>query len=1278
MSVSKGYVPKNRNATVVAELPAEYAKYRAAKPSDTQTAVAIAFKGPPKERVKREDAKPRVLKTVLAAKDRVAREDKLEKAEEIANILIAETKDKYKKATIRQVAEEFKEQIDEPLEDGTANPLGAYVEEQKEFEEGGNKKAGHYATDLSVYMPSTRKAFYPFIAESYAKIFQLSRIKAALDPEACDKLAKSGVDKVELFLYQNFVKEYIRQSSPYRGMLVYHGLGSGKTCSSIAAAEAIYGVANKKIIVMTPQSLRNNYIKEVQNCGFRHFSLQNHWTKMPLLNRSIVNKVFTDSPNYLNQIYGISVLSLRREYIDNLISIAKKHPFVEVNAYIWVPDFTKEPNFDALRPFERDLIKTQLNETINNRIMFLNYNGLSNAELKAMCCDGTVFDNAVIVVDEIHNLIRLMQGDIEPFLIARPGVLRKIPAEPVVPGRWAPGLCGEGDTRTYTRGYMFYRLFVGAKNSKIIGLSGTPIINFPEELGILANILAGYIDCVQVRINTPNQKDRDLFIAMANEDPRIDFVHLESENNTYKVRLSVFQEGYVKVLKEGSTEFEGVMHSNEPEAQLGIKDVYERLRGKASAAGITVELAPMTKEPGSEYTAFPRLPPDADTFRKEFIDTKTFGIREDNVSVLKKRLTGIISYYKGSKLDFFPKVTTDEVIECDLSPHALQVYMKEREKEISKETAKDKAQDGMSNLYAAVEAFSKASNPSSYRIWSRAACNFAFPDAIPRPYPVSRKKITEEVEAVREDEEYGEAAAEEDAASESEAESEADRVALEVAQLAVADREKDKAAATTAKTENKAVQKAVDIEVEEEEEDAGSEAAVVSGIASAIGLSTKPYKQQVVDAMAALDAQRDRYMKFSDAEDSLKKYSTKLYEILKRMREAKGPVLVYSQYISVEGLGVLGIALKANGYDEIRYTPAKSYQEVTFTEESIASFKKGPGTKRFIVFSGGEDQRQRAITIDVFNGMWSKLPGGIRKVFDDNGFLTGPEDPKYLHGEIISCIGITSAGAEGISLRNVRQVHIMEPYWNMVRLEQVKGRAVRICSHSDLPLAERTVDIYTYVGRFSPEQIANRDVGTGGISRAIQTADGSLDPETKEQVIYTSDQKVFNVSMRKEKINSKLLHLMKEVAVDCEANKPDNIGPDNEPLVCFKTNVKSGDNPFMFDPSLEDDMRTTKTEETRKYKEDVVTAKGFEGRSTMRAAEKSVVKAKPAPVTAATAPVIILNGREVILGPFDVDGIARLYDITDRGLKTPIGQVERTAGLPVKGVGMSLGKVEFY
>ena len=49
-------------------------------------------------------------------------------------------------------------------------------------------------------------------------------------------------------------------------------------------------------------------------------------------------------------------------------------------------------------------------------------------------------------------------------------------------------------------------------------------------------------------------------------------------------------------------------------------------------------------------------------------------------------------------------------------------------------------------------------------------------------------------------------------------------------------------------------------------------------------------------------------------------------------------------------------------------------------------------------------------------------------------------DDKNKYGEYIQIMIISSAGAEGLSLTCVRQVHIFEPYWNYVRFDQVLGR----------------------------------------------------------------------------------------------------------------------------------------------------------------------------------------------------------------------------------------------
>ena len=116
-----------------------------------------------------------------------------------------------------------------------------FREKQDEIE-----SANRYQLETEVFTPINRRTFYKFVEDTYTTAFMIRpKPAAAIDENACQKIEESKrTGAVEAFSYQKFIMEYLRQASPYRGLLVYHGLGSGKTCSAIAAAEALYGTSN--------------------------------------------------------------------------------------------------------------------------------------------------------------------------------------------------------------------------------------------------------------------------------------------------------------------------------------------------------------------------------------------------------------------------------------------------------------------------------------------------------------------------------------------------------------------------------------------------------------------------------------------------------------------------------------------------------------------------------------------------------------------------------------------------------------------------------------------------------------------------------------------------------------------------------------------------------------------------------------------------------------------------------------------------------------------------
>ena len=84
-------------------------------------------------------------------------------------------------------------------------------------------------------------------------------------------------DCITLLDHQKIVKTYINPKTPYRGLLLYHGLGSGKTLSAIAVSEA-FKSQRKTVVLLPGQSLEDNFIHELEKCGNKHYVPQRkHW-----------------------------------------------------------------------------------------------------------------------------------------------------------------------------------------------------------------------------------------------------------------------------------------------------------------------------------------------------------------------------------------------------------------------------------------------------------------------------------------------------------------------------------------------------------------------------------------------------------------------------------------------------------------------------------------------------------------------------------------------------------------------------------------------------------------------------------------------------------------------------------------------------------------------------------------------------------------------------------------------------------------------------------------
>ena len=264
----------------------------------------------------------------------------------------------------------------------------------------------------------------------------------------------------------------------------------------------------------------------------------------------------------------------------------------------------------------------------------------------------------------------------------------------------------------------------------------------------------------------------------------------------------------------------------------------------------------------------------------------------------------------------------------------------------------------------------------------------------------------------------------------------------------------------------------------------------------------KEYEVAKAECLHKLNDTKYEYLIQGDSERLLK-YSPKYDVIINKIKSVHGSSFIYTEYRTLEGIAVFSIVLKANGFSEFRL------EQNHLGEWHIRpTLPEDIGKPKFAFWSGDEES---GLMLKIFNNDWDSLPTTLKTDVESL-------DINNIRGDIIKTILTTKKGAEGISLHNVRQVHIIEPYWNPVRLEQVKGRAIRTGSHLNLPEKDRNVELYIYLSVMTPDQLKS---------------DKTLQDDSAGK---TSDQVLFDISQKKLKIMQTLLNAIKEVSIDCSLN----------------------------------------------------------------------------------------------------------------------------------------------
>ncbi len=269
----------------------------------------------------------------------------------------------------------------------------------------------------------------------------------------------------------------------------------------------------------------------------------------------------------------------------------------------------------------------------------------------------------------------------------------------------------------------------------------------------------------------------------------------------------------------------------------------------------------------------------------------------------------------------------------------------------------------------------------------------------------------------------------------------------------------------------------------------------------------------------------------------IKKFSTKFYTIMEKLsklvegQKGSSTAFIYSNLVKAGGMELFAETLLQNGYLEyqedprnydikdetIDYKTGLTYLEFKKSKKSLSEFK--PAT--FILVTGGADESGEDVP-EIKQRI-------IQEVFNN---------PDNMDGKHIKFILGSRVMNEGVTLKNCKEVHIIDVFFNIPKVEQVIGRAIRMCVHQDVINDNNKypeVSVFRYV-------VALND---------------------KKQLELSTDELLYQKAELKYLIVKEIERGLKEIAIDCPLLLHANMFPEelDEYKNCVpptQENIKAG------------------------------------------------------------------------------------------------------------------------
>ncbi|MBE17957.1 MAG: hypothetical protein CMH79_04260 [Nitrospinae bacterium] len=245
--------------------------------------------------------------------------------------------------------------------------------------------------------------------------------------------------------------------------------------------------------------------------------------------------------------------------------------------------------------------------------------------------------------------------------------------------------------------------------------------------------------------------------------------------------------------------------------------------------------------------------------------------------------------------------------------------------------------------------------------------------------------------------------------------------------------------------------------------------------------------------------------------NNLENISCKMFTIINNMLKNKteGIIFIYSDFI-YSGVLPMALALEHIGFEKYKGGNHLNYPE--WKKGSQDNSTKGePLDYQFERFSKST-HKKRAKYI-ILTGDKSLSPNNELE-------RKASAHENNIYGENIKVILGNTVTSEGMDFRNIREIHVLDPWYHLYKIEQIIGRGIRYCSHNLQPKQKQNVTVYLHTSSIDAE-IESIDTNTYRIAEEKASDIGKIEKILKENSIDCFLNKQINHINTLEKINMK-------------------------------------------------------------------------------------------------------------------------------------------------------------